>query len=130
MQKFVYSFSKWDASLKTLLWGKWANLAEMTKLSIPVPPWFTITTDACNYYLENEKSFPENLWSDVLEEIKALEKQMWKKFWSDSNPLLVSVRSWAAVSMPWMMDTVLNLWLNDNTIKWLIKKWKICLRLL
>ena len=122
MQNFVYTFSKWDASLKSLLWWKGVNLSEMTKLSIPVPPWFIITTEACNYYLQNDKHFPDNMWDDVLHNVKMLEEKMWKKFWSSDNPLLVSVRSWAAVSMPWMMDTVLNLWLNDATAAWLAKK--------
>lgn len=122
MHKLVYNFKEWDASLRPLLWWKGANLSEMTKLWLPVPPGFTITTEVCNEYLQNELKFPEWMWEFCLFEIKELEKDLWKDFWSDENPLLVSVRSWAPVSMPWMMDTILNLWLNDNSVQWLAKK--------
>lgn len=121
MKKYIYTFQEWDASLKDLLWWKGANLAEMTKLWIPVPPWFTITTDTCNYYLEHDEEFPDGMWSQVLKWILELEDKLWRTFWSTEKPLLVSVRSWAAVSMPWMMDTILNLWLNDKTVLWLAK---------
>lgn len=122
MQKLVYNFKEWDASLKNLLWWKWANLSEMTKLWLPVPPGFTLTTQVCNNYLNNELKFPKWLWEDCLFEIKEIEKNLWKEFGSNENPLLVSVRSWAPVSMPWMMDTILNLWLNDKAVEWLSKK--------
>jgi len=118
--KFVYRFGgeKADASaaMKNKLGGKGANLAEMTNLGIPVPPGFTMSTDLCMDYLSSGK-YPEGLETQVLKGLKHIEKLMGKKFGDSSNPLLVSVRSGARVSMPGMMDTILNLGLNDETVQ-------------
>lgn len=123
-KKFVYFFgngkAEGDGKDKNLLGGKGAGLAEMTNLGIPVPPGFTITTEACIEYLKNHK-YPEGMWEQTLEAMKRLEETVGKKFGSTENPLLVSVRSGARVSMPGMMDTVLNLGLNDETVKGLAK---------
>ncbi|HIC98505.1 MAG TPA: hypothetical protein EYP08_02290 [Pyrodictiaceae archaeon] len=107
--------------MKDLLGGKGANLAEMTNLGLPVPPGFTITTQVCKMYYENNKQFPPGLWEEVLKNLKKLEETTGKKFASKENPLLVSVRSGAPVSMPGMMDTILNLGLNDETVQGLAK---------
>ncbi|OED37650.1 pyruvate, phosphate dikinase [PVC group bacterium (ex Bugula neritina AB1)] len=124
--KLVYFFgeggTEGDASMRELLGGKGANLAEMTKLGVPVPSGFTITTDVCGYYYENGRQYPEDLKSQVLENIRKLEKDMGMSFGDNKNPLLLSVRSGAAASLPGMMDTVLNLGLNDETVKGLIAK--------
>jgi pyruvate,orthophosphate dikinase len=118
--KYVYFFgnghAEGDGSNKNLLGGKGAGLAEMTNLGIPVPPGFTITTEACIDYLKS-KTYPEGMWEQTLEALRKLEKLTGKEFGSEKNPLLVSVRSGARVSMPGMMDTILNLGLNDNTVK-------------
>ncbi|MFN3330680.1 MAG: PEP/pyruvate-binding domain-containing protein, partial [Pyrinomonadaceae bacterium] len=102
---------------KLLYGGKGAALAEMTKLGLPVPPGFVITTECCRAYHLNEKIFPEGMWSQVREKLSHIEERTGKKFGSQENPLLVSVRSGAPVSMPGMMDTVLNLGLNDKTVE-------------
>ncbi len=107
---------------KHLLGGKGANLAEMTKMGIPVPPGFTIKTTVCDYFWKNGKKYPTGLKKEIDENLTRLEKEMGAKLGDEKNPLLVSVRSGAAVSMPGMMDTVLNLGLNDKTIMALIKK--------
>ncbi|MDH5716039.1 MAG: pyruvate, phosphate dikinase [Spirochaetia bacterium] len=124
--KYVYFFgdgkAEGDASQKKLLGGKGANLAEMTNLGIPVPPGFTISTEVCTYYYENQKTYPSDLPEQINEQIKKLEKLTGKKFGDDQNPLLVSVRSGAAASMPGMMDTVLNLGLNDKAVSGLINQ--------
>ncbi|MDD5178149.1 MAG: pyruvate, phosphate dikinase [Candidatus Nanoarchaeia archaeon] len=121
-KKYVYDFSEGKKEMKSLLGGKGANLAEMTNLGIPVPFGFTITTEACHeYYLNNEK-VPSDLYNRVDKKLLDLEKRMNKKFGDPSNPLLVSVRSGAAASMPGMMDTILNLGLNEKVIAGLIKK--------
>ncbi|MAG57449.1 MAG: pyruvate, phosphate dikinase [Planctomycetes bacterium] len=112
-RKWVYAFVEGQTSWKSLLGGKGANLAEMTNLGLPIPPGFTITTEACNAYLEGGNSFPEGLWDQVLVAMKAIEGE--KGFGSTEQPLLVSVRSGAKFSMPGMMDTVLNLGLNRET---------------
>ncbi|MGA1861889.1 pyruvate, phosphate dikinase [Deferribacter thermophilus] len=121
MKKYVYFFGNGKAegsgSMKELLGGKGAGLAEMTNLGIPVPPGFTITTEACIEYYNNNKQYPEGMWEQALEALKRLEETVGKKFGDPKNPLLVSVRSGARVSMPGMMDTVLNLGLNDETVK-------------
>jgi len=123
-KKFVYFFgngkAEGDGKDKNLLGGKGAGLAEMTNLGIPVPPGFTITTEACIEY-QKKHEHPEGMWQQTLEAMKKLEETVGKKFGSTENPLLVSVRSGARVSMPGMMDTVLNLGLNDDTVKGLAK---------
>ena len=111
-QKFVYFFgagkADGDASMKMELGGKGANLAEMTSLGIPVPPGFTISTEVCKLFYENNKSYPAGLKEEVAANLKALEDLMGKKLGDADDPLLVSVRSGAAISMPGMMDTILN----------------------
>lgn len=126
MKKYVYFFgpggAEGMAGMKALLGGKGANIAEMTNLNIPVPPGFTISTEACNEYFKNNKKYPDGLWEEVEKNITRLEDVMGIKFGSNSHPLLVSVRSGGRASMPGMMDTVLNLGLNENTIRGLIEK--------
>lgn len=120
-KKYLYKFHEGDKEMKSLLGGKGANLAEMTKIGLPVPPGVIISTQACkDYYKEGEK-FPEGLKDQIFEHITYLENVTGKGFGSRDNPLLVSVRSGAAVSMPGMMDTILNLGLNDETVKGLAK---------
>ena len=125
-KKFVYYFGdgKADGSgkMKDLLGGKGAGLANMTNLKIPVPAGFTITTDACNTYFNNKKKYPAGMWDQVLRNLKKIEKSMGTKLGDPKNPLLLSVRSGSKFSMPGMMDTVLNLGLNDTTLKALIRK--------
>lgn len=116
-KKYVYLFSEGSAALKSLLGGKGANLAEMTKLDLPVPPGFTITTDACNEYYSQGKKFPDGLKDEYTSAMKDLEKKLGRRFGDPANPLLISVRSGAVISMPGMMNTVLNLGLNDDTVK-------------
>lgn len=124
--KYVYYFggkkAEGRADMKDLLGGKGANLAEMVNLKLPVPPGFTITTEVCTYFYKNNRTYPKSLEKELKEALAKLEKEMGKKFGDPENPLLVSVRSGARASMPGMMDTVLNLGLNDKTIKGLIKK--------
>jgi pyruvate,orthophosphate dikinase len=119
-QKYVYFFGKGkaegDAKMKDVLGGKGANLAEMTNLGIPVPAGFTISTDVCAAYYENKQKYPDGLEADVLATLKKLETAMGKKLGDPNDPLLVSVRSGAAVSMPGMMDTILNLGINDKAV--------------
>lgn len=122
MTKYVYHFSEGDGLQKNLLGGKGANLSEMTKLGIPVPPGFTVTTEACNGFLERDKQFPVGMWEEVLVGITNIEKSLGKGFGDSQDPLLVSVRSGAPVSMPGMMDTILNLGLNNETVQGLAKK--------
>lgn len=126
-EKYVYSFGGGKAdgneSMKNLLGGKGANLAEMAghpNLLLPVPPGFTITTEVCTYYYDHEKSYPPSLVKETSDALESIEKIMGRKFGDVSNPLLLSVRSGARRSMPGMMDTVLNIGLNDQTIKGLI----------
>lgn len=121
MKKWVYLFDEGDPNDRALLGGKGAGLAQMTQAGLPVPPGFTITTEACNAYYENNQQFPEGMWEQVLEALKEVERRTGKKFGDVSNPLLVSVRSGAKFSMPGMMDTVLNLGLNDEVAKGLIQ---------
>ncbi len=124
--KSVFFFSKeqtdGNASMKELLGGKGANLAEMSELGIPVPPGFTITTEVCGYYSSHDSSYPEGLRHEVTENLKKLETATGKTFGSTENPLLVSVRSGAYVSMPGMMDTILNLGLTDESVAGLAAK--------
>ena len=123
--KYVYFFgegkAEGNAGMKNLLGGKGANLAEMTNLGIRVPAGFTITTEVCTFY-QNEKKYPDGLEKQVEENIAKIEKAMNARFGDSIDPLLVSVRSGARVSMPGMMDTVLNLGLNDETVKGLARK--------
>ncbi len=116
-KKWVYLFSEGDESMRDLLGGKGAGLAEMTKAGLPVPPGFTCTTEACLAYFAAGKRLPEGLWDQVQQAMQVVEKQTGKKFGDPKNPLLVSVRSGARVSMPGMMDTVLNVGLNPETLK-------------
>ena len=119
--KLIYTFHEGNAQMRTLLGGKGAGLAEMTNAGLPVPPGFTITTEACNAYYENGRELPDGLWDNVVEHMHELERETGKGFGDPQNPLLVSVRSGAAFSMPGMMDTVLNLGLNDETVAGLIE---------
>ncbi|MBM3590642.1 MAG: pyruvate, phosphate dikinase, partial [Alphaproteobacteria bacterium] len=125
-KKFVYSFgdgnSEGDASMKNLLGGKGANLAEMSKMGLPVPLGFTITTEVCEVYYKNSKQFPTELKSQVHQALSQIEQKIGAKFGDAQNPLLFSVRSGARASMPGMMDTVLNLGLNDQTVLGLAQK--------
>ncbi|WP_303150099.1 pyruvate, phosphate dikinase [uncultured Cloacibacillus sp.] len=118
--KYIYDFSEGSADMRLLLGGKGANLAQMWKIGLPVPPGFIITTEACHQYWK-ENDFIAGIWSDVEAAIGRVEKLTGKNFGSSENPLLVSVRSGAPVSMPGMMDTILNLGLNDDTVKALAK---------
>ncbi|HMO58425.1 MAG TPA: pyruvate, phosphate dikinase [Roseiflexaceae bacterium] len=117
MTKWVYLFNEGNATMRELLGGKGAGVAEMTRTGVPVPPGFTITTDCCNAYYDNNKEFPEGMWAQALEALKSVEEQVGRKFGDPANPLLVSVRSGARESMPGMMDTVLNLGLNKQTLE-------------
>lgn len=126
MTKYVYKFSKnlaeGDKDQKNLLGGKGANLHEMCKMDLPVPPGFTISTETCNYYYANKETWPKELETQINEALTWLQKETGKAFGDTANPLLVSVRSGARVSMPGMMDTVLNLGLNDETLEGIAKK--------
>ena len=115
-KKWVYLFSEGNKDMRNLLGGKGAGVAEMTNAGLPVPPGFTITTEACNAYYDAGKQFPEGMWEQTLTALKKVEEQTGKKFGDPANPLLVSVRSGAKFSMPGMMDTVLNLGLNAQTL--------------
>ena len=119
--QLIYTFRQGNAQMRALLGGKGAGLAEMTNAGLPVPPGFTITTQACNAYYAAGRELPDGLWDDVVAHMHALEEETGKGFGSAENPLLVSVRSGAAFSMPGMMDTVLNLGLNDETVDGLIR---------
>lgn len=119
-KKRVYLFREGNATMRDSLGGKGANLAEMTNIGLPVPPGFTITTETCNEYTELGK-LPDGLWEDVIAALADVEKDMGKKLGDTKNPLLVSVRSGAKFSMPGMMDTVLNLGLNENSLKAMIE---------
>ena len=131
-KKWVYLFSELDEAekyakpkswddMKALLGGKGANLAEMTRIDLPVPPGFTVTTEACNAYLKYDRKFPPGMWDQEQAAMKELEKRTGKKFGDPENPLFVSCRSGAKFSMPGMMDTVLNIGLNDKTAEGMIK---------
>ena len=124
MTKYVYAFTEGNKDMRNLLGGKGANLAEMTNLGLPIPKGFTITTEACiNYYKEGKK-ISKDIEEEIFSNIKLLEEQIGKEFGSNDNPLLVSVRSGARASMPGMMDTILNLGLNDISVEGLAKKTK------
>ena len=124
--KYVYLFGNGQADgtaeMKNLLGGKGANLAEMNHLGIPVPPGFTITTDVCTHYYENNQTFPDELETELIDALQATEQIMGTKFGDEQDPLLVSIRSGARQSMPGMMETVLNVGLTTKTIPGLIKK--------
>ncbi|MDM0488192.1 pyruvate, phosphate dikinase [Clostridium perfringens] len=120
-KQYVYLFNEGNASMKNLLGGKGANLSEMTILGIPVPQGFTVTTEACNKYYEDDKKISQNIIEEIENKMSELEKITGKKFGSLENPLLVSVRSGARVSMPGMMDTILNLGLNDESVEAMAK---------
>ncbi|MCA9944281.1 MAG: pyruvate, phosphate dikinase, partial [Anaerolineales bacterium] len=131
-EKYVYLFSEvnlaeehvggsWEA-VRGLLGGKGANLADMTRLGVPVPPGLTVSTEACNAYLAAGETFPDGMWEQVLESIKEVEKAMGKKIGDLQKPLLVSCRSGAKFSMPGMMDTVLNIGMNDVVAAEMIKR--------
>ncbi len=122
MDKYIYAFEEGNKEMKPLLGGKGANLAEMTSLGVPVPPGFTLTTELCGEYYKNGETYPEDFDEKLKVAVKDLESKMGKKLGDSENPLLVSVRSGAAVSMPGMMDTVLNLGLNDESVEGLVKK--------
>ena len=119
-KQFVYAFGKktdGNSSMRELLGGKGANLAEMASIGLPVPPGFTISTEVCTYYYDHEQRYPSTLRQSVEDAINSVEKQLGKQFGGRKNPLLVSVRSGARDSMPGMMDTILNLGLNDDTVE-------------
>src|SRR3954464_7371846 len=120
--KYVYAFREGSKEQKFLLGGKGANLAEMTRLGLPVPPGFTISTDACRAYMAADNAIPAGLMDEVAAALSALETKMGKQLGDATDPLLVSVRSGAAFSMPGMMDTVLNLGLNDVSVGGLAKQ--------
>jgi pyruvate,orthophosphate dikinase len=124
LKKYVYFFGEGKREMKKLLGGKGADLSEMTNMGLPVPYGFTITTEVCNLFYDLGKSYPESLEEQIEENLKKLEEKMGMVFGDEKNPLLVSVRSGAAISMPGMMDTVLNLGLNDKTIIALMEKTK------
>ena len=120
-KKWIYMFEEGNAQMRNLLGGKGAGLAEMARIGLPVPPGFTITTEACKEYYAKGRQFPEGLEEQVREYMKKLEEKTGKKFGDPNNPLLVSVRSGAPISMPGMMDTILNLGLNDQTVEGLAR---------
>src|SRR5690554_5504928 len=130
-KKWVYLFDEVDQAeayvggsweqVRALLGGKGANLAEMTRIGVPVPPGFTVTTEACNAYLAAGEKFPEGMWEQELAAMKKVEEKTGKKFGDPTNPLLVSCRSGAKFSMPGMMDTVLNIGLNDAVAEGLVR---------
>ena len=122
MAKWIYLFKEGSADMRNLLGGKGANLAEMTNLGLPIPQGFTVTTEACTDYYNNDKQISDEIKSQIFDALKMLEKQQGKKFGDNENPLLVSVRSGARASMPGMMDTILNLGLNDVAVEGFAKK--------
>ena len=120
MSKYIFSFgekkTKKIKNSRNILGGKGANLAEMARLGLPVPPGFTISTEVCDLFYKNKKKLNSNILQEINKELKNIEKESGKKLGDLKNPLLVSVRSGARVSMPGMMDTILNLGLNDKTV--------------
>lgn len=121
-KKFVYLFSEGNGKMRELLGGKGANLAEMTNLGLPVPQGFTITTEACTQYYEDGEKINDDIQAQIMEYIGKMEEIVGKKFGDLENPLLVSVRSGARASMPGMMDTILNLGLNEEVVEVMAKK--------
>ena len=126
MTQYIYSFgdkkNKKVSNSRNILGGKGANLAEMARLGLPVPPGFTISTQMCEIFYKNKKKLTPKICSEIKKELKKVETKTKKKFGDNVNPLLISVRSGSRVSMPGMMDTILNLGLNDKTVKSLSKK--------
>src|SRR5258708_3724502 len=126
MPKHVYSFgggaADGDGKMKDVLGGKGAGLAEMSRAGVPVPPGFTISTDVCTIYFKNDNSVPEDIDREIAEHLDELEKRVGKKLGDPENPLLLSVRSGAKFSMPGMMNTILNLGLNDETVEGLVRR--------
>ena len=121
-KKWIYKFSEGNANMRELLGGKGANLAEMTNLGMPIPQGFTITTEACTDYYESGKKITDEIQQGIFEHMTWLEGINGRKFGDNENPLLVSVRSGARASMPGMMDTILNLGLNDVAVEGFAKK--------
>lgn len=121
-KKYVYKFSEGNSTMRELLGGKGANLAEMVGLGMPVPQGFTVTTEACTNYYDSGKQITEDIQRQIFETLTWLEQENGKKFGDTENPLLVSVRSGARASMPGMMDTILNLGLNDVSVEGFAKK--------
>ena len=121
-KKYVYLFSEGNAQMRELLGGKGANLAEMTKIGLPVPQGFTISTEACTQYYDDGRQINPDIQKEIMENIGKMEEITGKKFGDKENPLLVSVRSGARASMPGMMDTILNLGLNDEVVEVLSNK--------
>ena len=121
-RKWVYLFSEGNKDMRELLGGKGANLAEMTNLGLPVPQGFTITTEACTQYYEDGRQINDEIEGQIVEYMKKIEEETGKKFGDKENPLLVSVRSGARASMPGMMDTILNLGLNEDVVEAVAKK--------
>ena len=122
MAKWVYLFKEGNAAMRNLLGGKGANLAEMTNLGLPIPQGFTVTTEACTNYYDNGKKISQEIQGQIFEAINWLEEENGRMFGDTENPLLVSVRSGARASMPGMMDTILNLGLNDVSVEGFAKK--------
>src|ERR1700692_3472320 len=126
--KYVYTWGNkkadGDGNMKPLLGGKGANLAEMTRIGLPVPPGFTLTTEICTYFYEHKRSYPPELKAQVAAALAKVEKSVDKKLGNKEQPLLVSVRSGARDSMPGMMDTILNLGMNDEVVEIVAKKTK------
>ena len=120
--KWVYMFTEGNANMRNLLGGKGANLAEMTNLGLPVPQGFTITTEACTQYYEDGRKINDEIMAQIMTAIEKMEEITGKKFGDKENPLLVSVRSGARASMPGMMDTILNLGLNEEVVEVLAAK--------
>ncbi|MBQ7412048.1 MAG: pyruvate, phosphate dikinase, partial [Clostridia bacterium] len=121
-KKYVYLFKEGDAKMREILGGKGANLAEMTKIGLPVPQGFTISTEACTQYYEDGRQINEEIQAQIMEYIVKMEEITGKKFGDKENPLLVSVRSGARASMPGMMDTILNLGLNEEVVNVIAEK--------
>ena len=120
--KYCYLFTEGNANMRELLGGKGANLAEMTNIGLPVPQGFTITTEACTQYYEDGQKINDEIFAEIMEYIEKMESITGKKFGDHENPLLVSVRSGARASMPGMMDTILNLGLNEDVVEVIAKK--------
>ena len=122
MHKYVYLFNEGNADMREILGGKGANLAEMTRLGMPIPQGFTVTTEACNSYYKENEIINDTIKEQIKDALIEIEKNQGKKFGDNNDPLLVSVRSGARASMPGMMDTILNLGLNDEAVKGFAKK--------